>query len=197
MFSWLTDKKHGEYSGHCLRDWLAKGLLFSLLLFGLKSSSLPGEKPIAYKGKEEKLPRMVAPQPIAFSHKKHAATGLSCLQCHGDGMEKDQAGLPTTEQCMLCHDTVSTDSPEVRKLGEIHRQQRKAKWVRVYQVPDFVFFSHVNHLKAGEKCVTCHGPVDQREVLAKEVSTSMTTCMNCHAARKVSNDCSLCHQLGH
>jgi len=96
---------------------------------------------------------------------------------------------------MGCHSTVKADSPEIRKLHEIHKGRQKIGWVRVYKVPDFVFFSHASHLKAGEQCVTCHGPVEERHVLAQEVSTSMVACMNCHAARKASNECVLCHQL--
>jgi hypothetical protein len=68
--------------------------------------------------------------------------------------------------------------------------------VRVYQTPDFVFFSHKNHLKAGETCETCHGPVATREVLAKEVSTNMTACMNCHVQRGATTECFFCHELG-
>ena len=77
-----------------------------------------------------------------------------------------------------------------------YAEEERVKWVRVYRVPDIVFFSHRNHLKAGEKCVTCHGPVASRHVLAKEVSTSMTSCMNCHRSRRVPNECYLCHDLG-
>ena len=176
---------------------LFKTILWAALLYDLTGGVSLAQKPVAYKGKKEKLPLAVAPQPIAFSHKKHAASGLSCVQCHASATEKDQAGLPNAEQCLVCHDTMMSDSPEVKKLAEAHRRGEKVKWVRVYQVPDFVFFSHASHLKAGQQCATCHGLVDQRDVLAKEISTGMTSCMNCHAARKASNDCSLCHQLGH
>ncbi|PYV37031.1 MAG: hypothetical protein DMG06_29120 [Acidobacteria bacterium] len=176
---------------------LLKTILYAVLLYHLTGGVSLAQKPVVYKGKKEKLPLAVAPQPIAFSHKKHAAVGLACLQCHAGATGKTQAGLPNTEQCMVCHDAMMADRPEVKKLAEAHRRGEKVKWVRVYRVPDFVFFSHASHLKAGEQCASCHGPVDQRDVLAKEISTSMTHCMNCHAARKASNDCSLCHQLGH
>ena len=186
-------KRYGQRT----RDSLVIAIPCAALLCGFPSAVSLAQKPVAYKGKKEKLPLAVAPQPIAFSHKKHAAAGLSCLQCHASATEKDQAGLPNAEQCLVCHDAMIGDSPEVKKLAEAHRRGEKVKWVRVYQVPDFVFFSHASHLKAGQQCATCHGLVDQRDVLAKEISTGMTSCMNCHAARKASNDCSLCHQLGH
>lgn len=161
----------------------------------LAAAALFAQQAPVYKGKEEKLPAEVAPQPVRYSHKRHLALGMRCLDCHKGAVEKDQAGLPGTVLCLGCHSTIKTDSPEIRKLAEIHKRGEKIRWVRVYRVPDFVFFSHASHLKAGEQCVTCHGPVQERDVLAKEVSTSMTACMNCHAVRKASNECVLCHQL--
>jgi hypothetical protein len=171
-----------------------KPVTFIVVAVALLARLLAQQAPV-YKGKEEKLPAAVAPQPIAYSHKKHVALGMRCLGCHKDASEKDQAGLPETARCMACHEAIKAESPEIRKLAAIHQGGKKVAWVRVCKVPDFVFFSHASHLKAGEQCVTCHGPVQERDVLAKEVSTSMIACMNCHAARKASNDCVLCHQL--
>ena len=153
--------------------------------------------PEFYKPKDEKLPAEVGPQPIPFSHKQHVEAGLQCKDCHAGAAKKERAGLPQLENCMLCHRAIAKESPPVQRLAELHQQGTKVKWVRVYQVPDFVFFSHARHLKAGEECRTCHGPVARREVLSKEVSTGMVRCMNCHAERDVSNDCVFCHQLGH
>lgn len=159
------------------------------------SAVLLAQQAPRYKGKVEKLPSAVAPQPVAYSHKKHIAQGLRCANCHKDAAQKEQAGFPPTAFCMTCHATIQAESPEIRKLAEFHSRDERVPWVRVYDVPDFVFFGHAIHLKAGEKCVTCHGPVQDRDVLGKEVSTSMVACMNCHAERKVSNDCVFCHQL--
>jgi hypothetical protein len=149
-----------------------------------------------YKGIEEKLPKKVAAQPFPFSHNKHAGIGADCAVCHTTASTKERAGLPDIEACMACHDTVATTSQLIRRLSSLHKKGEGLSWVRVYQVPDFVFFSHRNHDKAGIECVTCHGPVEKRNILAKEISTSMITCMNCHAEKNVSNDCYLCHDLG-
>jgi len=98
---------------------------------------------------------------------------------------------------MLCHQTVRKDTAQIRELARIRESGAKIAWVRVYQVPQFVFFNHGNHRKAGIECVTCHGPVADREVLVQEISTGMVGCMNCHAARKVSTECHFCHALGY
>lgn len=152
--------------------------------------------PEGYQGAYEKLPGDPVGQPVAFSHKQHHAAKLQCADCHTTASTADQAGWPTTARCMACHRAIKADSPEVLKLAGYHQNKQKVPWARVYRVRDFVFFSHANHLKAGEDCADCHGPVETRDVLRKEVSTNMAACMQCHRARKASTDCSLCHQLG-
>ena len=172
--------------------WL---FLRNLLVCVMVTASF-GQEPKSYKGKEEKLPMRVDSQPISFSHKKHATAGLPCQTCHADANSKDRAGIPNVEQCVLCHASSRATHPELKKLAEFDQRGQQVKWVRIYQVPHFVFFSHVNHLNAGEKCSACHGRVEQSDVLAREVSTRMNSCMSCHFSRKVSNECHLCHSLG-
>jgi len=154
------------------------------------------QEPKGYIGAAEKLPFDPGPQPILFSHKTHAGASLKCLDCHANAPLQDQAGWPATSKCMACHRTTQAESPEVKKLAVFHQRGEKVPWVRVYRVRDFVFFSHTNHLKTGAQCAECHGPVETRAVLLKEVSTNMAACVNCHRAKKASTDCSLCHQLG-
>jgi predicted CXXCH cytochrome family protein len=148
------------------------------------------------ENKEEKLPAPAPAQPIQFSHKQHSELGLECEVCHADADSKDQAGLPETALCMSCHETIKTDSPEIKKLAELHARGESIRWARVYRVPAYVFFSHSSHIKAKQKCDTCHGPVQQRQVIAQEVSTKMTACIQCHKSLNASTDCFLCHQLG-
>ena len=166
-------------------------------LVGWSALLLNAQVPEFYKPNEEKLPAAVAPQPIPFSHRQHAEAALACQDCHRGAEEKERAGLPQADTCMLCHQTIAKSSVAIERLAAVHAKGARVEWVRVYQVPDFVFFSHASHVSAGIDCSTCHGPVGQRDVLAKEVSTGMVRCMNCHAARDVSNDCIFCHQLGH
>lgn len=76
-------------------------------------------------------------------------------------------------------------------------------WVRVNQLPDFVYFDHRPHLLAKVSCQTCHGPVESMERVRQVNSLSMGWCINCHrttpvvlpssAARRASTDCSVCH----
>lgn len=151
---------------------------------------------LAWQNKVEDLHKGPVAQPIPFSHKQHASTGLGCVECHAGVTTEDEAGLPETRKCMFCHITVKSDSPAIQRLAAAQKSGQAIPWVRIYREPAFVFFSHASHYKAKVECVNCHGPVSRRDVLGQEVSTNMKTCVSCHTARKVSTSCVLCHQLG-
>jgi Cytochrome c7 and related cytochrome c/Class III cytochrome C family len=147
------------------------------------------------KDGEEKRPGPVV-QPIPFSHKRHRGAGLDCLDCHADAKSQEIAGFASERKCMFCHVSIGTDSPAIRQLAAAQKSGETIHWLRVYRLPAFVFFSHASHAKAGVDCVTCHGLVAERDVLAPEVSTKMQRCVECHRERRASIDCALCHQLG-
>jgi hypothetical protein len=168
-------------------------LTFYLLIMGTLSFS---QMIVVYESIEEDLPLEVADQPIPFSHRSHFEADLECLLCHQTSETKERAGLPDINLCMACHIAVIPDHPSILKLKRLQESGEPLQWVRVYRVPDYVYFSHASHLGADLKCETCHGPVSEREVLAKEVSTSMTSCMNCHVEGNVSVECYLCHEAG-
>jgi glucose dehydrogenase len=149
-----------------------------------------------YQGKQEKLPISVAEQPIAFNHQLHSDNGIKCQECHSGATTQARATLPTSTKCAMCHVPKEANTAELRKLARMHKAKQDFDWVRVYKVPDFVFFSHERHAKAGTTCNACHGPVETRAVLAKEASTSMTACMSCHRKEKASLACNVCHELG-
>jgi quinoprotein glucose dehydrogenase len=149
-----------------------------------------------YKGADEKLPGVAPAQPVPFSHRAHAQLRLRCLDCHTTAAKDVRAGLPPTAKCMGCHRTVRADSPHIATLRRADESGGSLPWVRVYKVPDFVVFNHAQHLNAKVQCAECHGAVQERDVLGKEVSTSMTACMNCHEKRAASNACNICHDLG-
>ena len=139
--------------------------------------------------------RTPPPQPIPFSHKQHAGEKPDCGVCHETAESGERAGLPSTEVCMACHQQVKKQSPSIRRLAEYHANKERLPWMRIYQLPDFVFFSHATHLRAKATCETCHGPVQTRDVLRKEKEISMAACIECHRAHKASIACSLCHEI--
>ena len=133
-------------------------------------------------------------QPIPFSHRQHAALGLKCAACHANPDPGDVEGIPAVSKCMLCHASIDAGAPAIRKLKEYADARQKVPWVRVYQVPGFVEFSHRTHLHAGANCQTCHGPVAQRDALWKESDISMGGCIACHKQHKASTECTTCHE---
>ena len=134
------------------------------------------------------------PQPIPFNHKVHVALGAKCLDCHAIRKPGFAAGIPQEATCMGCHATIKADSPAIKKLAEFHKSKKPVPWVKVYKVPDYVWFSHeIHHREAGLECESCHGPVAEREVIVREKSTSMTACVACHDQRGASQECNVCH----
>ena len=171
----------------------AVALLASLIFAGFALS-----QEVKTKGSQETLPKSVAPQPVAFSHRIHAGKlTLSCQECHSGAATGDEAKLPPLDLCLRCHRTIKADSPEVAKLRAAQEEGKRIAWVPVYRVPDFVFFSHATHIHAGLPCAQCHGAVETHDVLQKEISTSMNACLDCHRKRKAPVGCSTCHQLGY
>jgi hypothetical protein len=95
---------------------------------------------------------------------------------------------------MTCHATIKADSPAIKKLAEYVAQKKPLPWVQIYEVPDYVYFSHRTHVnKAKLDCEACHGPVREREVLTKEKPTSMAACINCHKEKGAPTGCRTCH----
>ena len=121
---------------------------------------------------------------------------MACNVCHPKAAGTARAGLPAASQCMLCHENLKKGSPAIRKLAGYAKENKPVPWVRIYRIPDYVFFSHAKHVTAKVECADCHGPVEQREVLTKEIPTDMKTCLDCHRSRGASVQCNLCHELG-
>jgi hypothetical protein len=96
---------------------------------------------------------------------------------------------------MQCHASVGTDSAAIQQLAEHAEKDQPLLWVRVYQIPSFVRFSHATHLKGGNTCQECHGEVTERDQLFRETDVTMTGCMNCHTRKNASLDCQVCHDL--
>ena len=135
-------------------------------------------------------------QPIPYSHKHHVGTvKLQCKFCHENKEPGELMGIPAASKCMGCHKSIKTDSPHIQKLAGFAESNRPVPWKRIYQIPAYVFFSHQTHLQgAVNKCADCHGAVETRDALFKEFPTNMGSCMECHQKKKVSNDCTFCHE---
>ena len=139
-------------------------------------------------------PQPKAPeQPLPYSHKTHLAQGLKCGDCHLNADPGESMGFPAITKCMACHIAVAKDKPSIEKLAAAAKAKQQIPWVRVYQIPSYVAFSHRTHMQAGAKCEICHGDVSKRDVMFKEADISMGGCMECHRQNKASNDCSFCH----
>ena len=132
-------------------------------------------------------------QPIPFSHKQHLVSGLTCKECHANLDPGETMSFPASSACMTCHRSIKVDSPAIQKLATFDRNKQEIPWVRVYKEPDFVFFSHRSHLRAGAKCDDCHGQVAQRDRLFRETDLSMAGCLSCHRERNAGQACDYCH----
>jgi hypothetical protein len=134
-------------------------------------------------------------QPLPYSHKLHAGSlQLKCKGCHVNADPGDAMGFPSVATCMSCHSSIAAKKPSIEKLAAAAKSGQEIPWVRVYQTPPFVWFSHRSHLQAGSTCENCHGPVAEREKMNREGDISMGGCITCHRSKKVSTNCNFCHE---
>ncbi|MCR8669494.1 c-type cytochrome [Aestuariibaculum sp. M13] len=149
-------------------------------------------------------------QPIHFSHKIHAGdNGIDCKYCHSSARVSKTSGIPSVNVCMNCHKSIYEYNGEttaeytkdfydaqIKKLyaaagwddanqkytGDSH----PVKWVRIHNLPDFVYFNHSQHVSvAGVECQTCHGPVETMEVMYQHAPLTMGWCIDCHRTTNV------------
>lgn len=152
-------------------------------------------------------------QPIHFSHKIHAGDNkIDCKYCHSSARVSKNSGIPSLNVCMNCHKSISEfqgdkDSTYVEYskefyTGEIQKlydavgwdktnmaytgKTKPVKWVRVHNLPDFVYFNHSQHVSvAGVECQKCHGPVETFEIMKQHSPLTMGWCVNCHRETNV------------
>jgi hypothetical protein len=122
-------------------------------------------------------------QPIQFSHAHHVGgVGLDCRYCHTSVEKSSFAGIPPTKTCMNCHANLWTTAPILEPVRASFRNDTPLTWIRVNDLPDFVYFNHQIHVKQGVGCVTCHGPVDKMPLMYQAKSLLMEFCLDCHRA---------------
>jgi hypothetical protein len=120
-------------------------------------------------------------QPVDYSHKLHAGElGMDCRYCHSTVERSAFAAVPPTQTCMNCHARVKTDSVKLLPVRESWANDTPIKWVRVHNLPDYVYFDHSAHLAAGVGCSTCHGRVDQMPKVTQMQPLTMGWCLECH-----------------
>jgi hypothetical protein len=120
-------------------------------------------------------------QPVPYSHKLHAGElGIDCRYCHSVVERGAMATVPPTQVCMNCHKNVRPDSVKLLPVRESFATGMPIQWVRIHNSPDFVYFDHSAHVSQGVGCKSCHGRVDQMEVVMQEKSLSMVFCLDCH-----------------
>jgi hypothetical protein len=120
-------------------------------------------------------------QPIPFSHRIHAGQlGLDCRYCHSFVETAAHSNIPAAQVCMNCHSQVQKDNPKLAPLREAWATGKPIPWVQIHKVPDFTYFNHAVHINRGVSCVSCHGRVDQMEVVYQHESFAMKWCLDCH-----------------
>ena len=151
-------------------------------------------------------------QPIHYSHKIHAgANQIECKYCHSSARVSKHSGIPSLNVCMNCHQNIAEYNgeedldngytkefytKEIKKLyaavGWDEENQsytgntEPVKWIRIHNLPDFVYFNHAQHVMVGEvKCQTCHGPVEEMEIMYQYSPLTMGWCINCHRETNV------------
>ncbi len=151
-------------------------------------------------------------QPIAFSHTIHAGDNkIDCEYCHSSAKNSRTSGIPSVNVCMNCHKSISeytgpvtSDKDKAFYDAEIQKiydaigwdseelkyiegyEQKPIKWVKVHNLPDFVYYNHSQHVTvAGLKCQKCHGPVEEMDEVYQYSSLTMGWCLDCHKETNV------------
>ncbi|MES2391748.1 MAG: cytochrome c3 family protein [Acidobacteriota bacterium] len=120
-------------------------------------------------------------QPVPFSHKHHVeGLGLQCQYCHTSVEKSSYAGIPPTKTCMNCHSQIWTNAQLLEPVRHSWATGESIQWIRVHDLPDFVYFNHEIHVNKGIGCASCHGRVDMMPLMYEENSLQMEWCLNCH-----------------
>lgn len=152
-------------------------------------------------------------QPIKFSHKVHAGDNkIDCNYCHSSARHSKTSGIPSLNVCMNCHKFVSGGDDkfmyngeeypmkdEIKKIyehldydpatGQYGDNPTPVKWIKVHNLPDHVYYSHAQHVTAGkQKCQTCHGPVEEMDVVKQYSELTMKWCIECHKETSVATE---------
>jgi hypothetical protein len=135
-----------------------------------------------YGGAPEAINVGYAPeQPVPYSHALHAGElGIDCRYCHNTVELAARAAIPPTQTCMNCHTNIYPQSPALVPVRESFATGMPVDWIRVHDLPDYVYFNHSAHVTRGVGCVECHDRVDKMEVVYQAEPLNMGWCLDCH-----------------
>lgn len=125
-------------------------------------------------------------QPIAFSHKIHAGQyEIDCKYCHTGTIKGKSANIPSPNICMNCHSQIkvgtNTGEAEIAKIYAAVQNNKPIEWVRIHNLPDLAYFNHQQHVVVGGvECQTCHGPIQEMDVVKQYSLLTMGWCIDCH-----------------
>ena len=120
-------------------------------------------------------------QPIPFSHKHHVeGLGLQCQYCHTQVEKAAYSGIPPTKTCINCHSQIWTNAELLEPARQSWATGASIQWIRVHDLPDYVYFNHSIHVNKGIGCASCHGRVDQMPIMYMQNTLQMEWCLNCH-----------------
>ncbi|WP_068595168.1 c-type cytochrome [Vaginella massiliensis] len=147
-----------------------------------------------------------------------------CMNCHktikeyrGDYFEEE---LVNSGKFASADDVKKFYTGEIQKMykaigwnpetNKYEGNQKPIEWVRIHNMPDFVYFSHAQHVVAGEKailkaiqegtipnakelnlsadsqvCFACHGQVNQMNEVKMANDFTMGWCIECHRTTEV------------
>ena len=135
---------------------------------------------------------------LPFTHRAHVSNGVSCLFCHSSALRGPAADLPPLELCVGCHRWISTQTEATKAVVDAFDNGTEVYWERVYDQPDFVFFSHQPHVAVAKvSCAECHGDVASMTLATRAKRHTMGFCLDCHKKqpeRERLLDCQTCHK---
>ena len=120
-------------------------------------------------------------QPVPYSHALHVGQlGMDCRYCHTTVDQAGFAAIPPTQTCMNCHNGIQTASINLRPIYESWNSGNPVEWVKVHDLADYAYFNHSAHINNGVGCYSCHGRIDQMEVVYQAEPLNMAWCLSCH-----------------
>ena len=96
------------------------------------------------------------------------------------GGEGSYAGIPPTKTCINCHAQIWTNADLLEPVRQSWATGASIQWIRVHDLPDYVYFNHEIHVNKGIGCASCHGRVDEMPLMYQQNTLQMEWCLNCH-----------------